>query len=99
MLPVQGANPWSGNEIPHAAAKSSRATAKTRCKQITKKKKKKKKERKKKRERENIKKKIEKNKTETTTTTNYVFDANVNVFSPKLFLNFWLLQPATDLSS
>ena len=94
MLPVQGANPWPGNEIPHAAAKSSRATAKTLCKQITKKKKKKK------RERERTqKKKIEKNKTETTTTTNYVFDANVNVFSPKLFLNFWLLQPATNLSS
>ena len=40
MLPVQGANPWSGNEIPHAVAKSSRAAAKTWCRQITKKKKK-----------------------------------------------------------
>ena len=69
MLPVQGANPWSGNEIPHAVAKSSRAAAKTWCRQITKKKK---------REKTN-----RKNKTETTTTTNYVFDANVNVFSPK----------------
>lgn len=37
MFLVQGASPWSGNEIPLAAAKSSCAASKTWCREIKKK--------------------------------------------------------------